>query len=196
MAKKARGGQTGKGGAPAHEAFPASRTRGRVPSTEERIELIRRLMATHSWSARARAALATQWGLSEKRVRDLATEASHSLRTHDPEKIEQLRAELAGTFSEIIRMAMTTPSRVTGLPDLRSAIDAATRFGEYSGVAPVAKSELKAELTGKDGGPIETRGGYDDILAKLSVLAGETAVVESAPDAPPADPGNDKPDDK
>ena len=57
-----------------------------------------------------------------------------------------------------------------------AAVKIMDRRARYLGIdAPV-----RAELTGKDGGPIETKSGYDDVLGKLARLASKLAPENAA----------------
>jgi recombination DNA repair RAD52 pathway protein len=99
----------------------ASRAReDRMAPTESRVEEIRRLMVTQAWGPEARAALALKWGVGEKRVSTLASEASRSLRVDEGE-IAHHRETMIGTFREIVRHAMSDTNVATA---------------KYLGVAP------------------------------------------------------------
>jgi hypothetical protein len=114
----------------------ASRAReDRMAPTESRVEEIRRLMVTQAWGPEARAALALKWGVGEKRVSTLASEASRSLRVDEGE-IAHHRETMIGTFREIVRHAMSDTNVATGQLDLRAALESTRELAKYLGVAP------------------------------------------------------------
>jgi hypothetical protein len=107
---------------------------GSLVTVEERVNWIVGLMADDVWDTRKhQRELSAAWGVERNTVRRLAAEA-HRLLAFDPAKRQQLREQIARRMEALYELARTTKSRVTGLPDTRSAIEALEKYGVYAGI--------------------------------------------------------------
>lgn len=127
-----------------------SRSRARVDKpdmgvTQQRVGEIRRSMANLRWNAEERARLASEWGLSDNRVGQLAGEASRSLRCDETE-VAELKDTLAGALEEFVRHALNDRSNVTGQLDIQGGIKAILELGRWRGVAPAPEATATAPV--------------------------------------------------
>lgn len=107
----------------------------KLTKSHDRVVFIAERMSRGEWLGgyAMRLGLAKAWGISESRVRQLATSA-HEVLAFDPERAAELRAELAMTCLAILAEARTRVSRVSGLPDFRAALEAAVRVAQFAGI--------------------------------------------------------------
>lgn len=118
--------------------------RATTVEVEARVLHIAELMSTLRYQSFLTCqALAKEWGLSAGTVQEYADEASRRLAC-PKDKIPELRARLSRTFEAIGTAALNERSRVTNLPDFKSAIDAYKLHGQYSG-ADIEVDEQRAE---------------------------------------------------
>ncbi len=78
--------------------------------------------------------LAADWHVSWQTVAQDAAEAGRFLRL-DPEFRAQKQAELAGWAADLAKRILSQPSKITGLPDWKSALEARRLEGLWSGIA-------------------------------------------------------------
>ncbi len=118
-----------------------------VPSTpEERVNYIFELMARNEYESKSktfRSEIAKRFGVSEMTIRKDAAEASRRMR-QDPDYLELMRRECESRLDDIHEAAMSTPSAVTGLCDLSSAIKAVESKAKFAGI----EFESKVRLSG------------------------------------------------
>jgi hypothetical protein len=110
----------------------------------DRVNYIADLMASGRYRSRMTIrALMRVWAIGEESLLKESAEASRRLAT-PPEDLDALRSELASTVKHILYQAMTTPSKITGLPDYASALKATELYGRYSGAELKLTVEEKA----------------------------------------------------
>lgn len=120
----------------------------------ERVNHCWLLMAKGLWNFYAsRAELGTLWGVTDSTMRNYAAEAGRRFRM-DPDEAEAAKLEHVLSCRRIMRDALASISKVTELPDFMAALKADERIAKYRGID---SEKTKVELTGKDGGPIETK---------------------------------------
>lgn len=103
-------------------------------SVEARVQYIAELMSEDRWRTRVtERELAQAWDLSVARIRNLATEASRSLRIDAADR-DALRAALMTRMDRIARDALATVNTITGLPDYGSAIKASEAQAKFAGL--------------------------------------------------------------
>lgn len=124
----------------------------RESSTEERVIFVAGEMASGRWDGYvSRVPLAMAWGVTDDRIRQLATEA-HRLLAYDPAERDQKRASLAAFCAQQRERASRERNMVTGLPDFGAALKAAELEAKFIGIELATKATV--EVTGKDGGPV------------------------------------------
>ncbi|MGA7121197.1 MAG: hypothetical protein WBY94_13920 [Polyangiaceae bacterium] len=117
-----------------------------------------------------------------------------------PKAVQQAIADIPKELAEDVRLlelerldrmlAGMWPKAVAGDPKaVAAAVKIMDRRAKYLGIdAPV-----RTELTGKDGGPIETKSGYDDLLTKLARIASDAAKVPEPADGAETGPTDGTP---
>lgn len=119
-----------------------TRTRGKaipaLKSTAERVSYIAERMSRWDWPGDGagfaeRSRIAAVWGVSESRVKQLAAEASRSLRV-DPATLDMLKAQHAAFAGFVMREAISRKSKVSGLPDFKAALEANRDAAKFAGI--------------------------------------------------------------
>lgn len=108
------------------------------PTTTARVRYCAGLMAEDLWpmfphAEAFRCRLGKVWGVAESTVKNYSAEAHRMLKL-DPEEIAQLKLSLASRFRAIAEHALDNVSKISGLPDYRSAHDAYKTYGQFAGI--------------------------------------------------------------
>ena len=113
----------------------------------------------------------------QQAIADIPKELAEDVRLLELERLDRM---LAGMW----------PKAIAGDPKaVAAAVKIMDRRAKYLGIdAPV-----RTELTGKDGGPIETKSGYDDLLTKLARIASDAAKVAEPADSAETGPTDGTP---
>ncbi len=173
-----------------HHAESRARVRpGPESSVVDRVAWCRHLMVAWEWyGASTRRELSALWGVAESTVMNYSAEAHRSIQ-RSPEELESERLVHASNAERIMLDAYSRASNITGLPDYSAALKANEQAAAFKGL----ELKAKVELTGKDGGPIETKSGYDDILTKLARIASDAAKLAEPTDVAETLPTDVKP---
>lgn len=144
-ATEAKGRRQTKGGTD-YQAWLSSLSDG-----EAKVEHIIDMMAQGRWLTNVSdKALAQEWGVGPSYVRQLATEASHSIRRLVRETTDQkdaLFARLLQTMDVIRAKALINGSPAA----LRVALDATCTYARYLGLEPIKRVEVHEPGTEFDG---------------------------------------------
>lgn len=134
---------------------PAPVTPGPEATVAQRVDHCWLLMSNGRWlNYRTRLELATAWNVADSTIRDYAAEASRRLRL-EPEEIDAAKLQHARFCETVQEQALTTFNDLTGMPDFGAALKANELAARFKGIE--IDGPKKLELTGKDGGPIETK---------------------------------------
>ena len=101
----------------------------------ERVSLIADMMIADTWNTNKvwRQDLADSWGVTTDTLKHDASEASRMLRW-DKDDLEAMRISNVFWLLKLAERATVDASTVTGLSDLKTAIDARVKASEYAGL--------------------------------------------------------------